>query len=92
MGENRGRFVPVVLVSLLWAPFAYLKVSEAEDAVGWQEHTWEVLTELDTLKETMIDQETGMRGYLLSAEPKVSRSLQKWSEILRRDAYPVGHS
>ncbi len=40
-----------------------------EDSEAWTVHTHEVLSEIDRMIAAMIDRETGLRGYLISADP-----------------------
>ena len=40
-----------------------------EEATRWRDHTYQVLLELDRLTGSMVDRETGLRGYLVSADP-----------------------
>ena len=39
-----------------------------EQANGWRDHTYLVLRKVDALTAAMVDQETGLRGYLLAAD------------------------
>ena len=44
-------------------------VSQIEDAEAWTVHTHEVLSEIDRMTAAMINRETGVRGFLVSADP-----------------------
>ncbi len=46
---------------------SYRSLTTQEAAAGWTEHTHAVLGTVDNIVAAMVDQETGMRGYLLSA-------------------------
>ena len=41
-----------------------------EDAEAWTVHTHEVLAEVDRMTVAMVDRETALRGYLISADPR----------------------
>jgi methyl-accepting chemotaxis protein len=46
------------------------KVSIVDRSVGWTEHTYNVIEALDTALLGMVNQETGLRGYLLGEDEK----------------------
>ncbi|MFJ7439697.1 methyl-accepting chemotaxis protein [Methylorubrum thiocyanatum] len=41
-----------------------------EEADGWRSHTHKVLERVEALATAMVNQETGLRGYLLAGDPK----------------------
>ncbi len=45
-------------------------VGAIEDAEAWTVHTHEVLSEVERVKAAMVDRETALRGYLISADPR----------------------
>ena len=45
-------------------------VGQIEEAEAWTVHTHEVLSEIGRMTTAMIDRETGLRGYLISADPR----------------------
>ncbi|MFB0488973.1 methyl-accepting chemotaxis protein [Methylobacterium sp. OAE515] len=45
-------------------------VGQIEEAETWTVHTHEVLSEIGRMTTAMIDRETGLRGYLISADPR----------------------
>ena len=51
-----GALTAIVLSSL----------ARIDDSVSWNNHTYEVLDETSLLMASMVDQETGVRGYLIS--------------------------
>lgn len=57
----------VILVSSMCA-FIYNRVGYLDQSAGWTTHTYEVLETLDASLMGMINQETGLRGYLVSAD------------------------
>ncbi|WP_257792312.1 CHASE3 domain-containing protein, partial [Azospirillum humicireducens] len=50
------------------AVFGYSKLSFIETSNGWTTHTYKVLEEISRIQAAMVDQETGVRGYLVSAD------------------------
>jgi len=59
--------VPLI-VSLLIAVVLELQVHRLTSAQGWVEHTDFVIGQSRLLLRSIIDQETGLRGYLLSRD------------------------
>lgn len=57
-----------VVLFLLIAFSTYRGTRQLVDASAWREHTYQVLSSLELLKASMIDAETGERGYLLTGE------------------------
>ena len=45
-------------------------LNSVEATTAWTVHTHEVIAEIDRMTVAMIDRETGLRGYLISADPK----------------------
>ena len=45
-------------------------IDQIEATEAWTVHTHEVLSEVDRMTTAMIDRETGLRGYLISADPR----------------------
>ncbi len=48
----------------------YLKSREVKDTTAWNEHTIKVIGTANDMLMGMVNQETGLRGYLLGAEDK----------------------
>ncbi len=61
-------FGPILLVTAISGLMTNSSLSFIEKSVGWTEHTHEVLENLDALTASMVDQETGLRGYLVSGD------------------------
>jgi methyl-accepting chemotaxis protein len=59
-----------------------------EDSNRWRDHSYEVLLQLDRLTGALVDQETGLRGYLISADPSFfepyNSGAKTYGETLRR--------
>ena len=57
-------FVVTTGVSLV----SYSRVQQIRHDNAWTRHTYVVLLQLDRLMASMVDQETGIRGYLISGQ------------------------
>ncbi len=61
-------FVPIIIVTTISGIMANSSLSFIEESVDWTEHTHEVLGTLDAVTASMVNQETGLRGYLVSGD------------------------
>ncbi|THF50968.1 methyl-accepting chemotaxis protein [Allorhizobium terrae] len=59
-------FVILLVVSLAISAISWNSLSRQEQSSGWTVHTYQVLAKMDAIVAAMVDQETGIRGYLLS--------------------------
>jgi methyl-accepting chemotaxis protein len=59
-------FVILLVVSLAISAVSWNSLSHQEESSGWTVHTYQVLAKMDDIVAAMVDQETGIRGYLLS--------------------------
>jgi len=59
-------FAAVIAVLLGASGLIYGKVSSIQQATGWTSHTTKVLDAFAGMMASMVDQETGLRGYLVS--------------------------
>jgi methyl-accepting chemotaxis protein len=60
----------IVLISAATTFLNYRNLSVIRDTETWTSHTYVVLEKLNGVTAAMVDQETGIRGYLVSADPK----------------------
>ena len=60
----------LILAVLAMSSVVYKQANFISETSGWTKHTHVVLGESRNLSEGMINQETGLRGYLLSADRK----------------------
>ena len=60
-------FSVVLAISLSASAVSFLGSQKVEKATGWNTHTYKVLATVEDVGTGMVDQETGVRGYLLSA-------------------------
>ncbi|MBK1842632.1 CHASE3 domain-containing protein [Azospirillum sp. YIM B02556] len=65
-----GAFASVVAIALAVAFSSYSKLSFIETSSGWTVHTYEVLEEVSIILGSVVNQETGVRGYLISGDEK----------------------
>ncbi|MBB6254294.1 methyl-accepting chemotaxis protein [Nitrospirillum iridis] len=61
-------FTIIVAVTLIASVINYRALSTIRQTTGWTEHTYKVLGGLSTAMAAMVDGETGVRGYLVSAD------------------------
>jgi methyl-accepting chemotaxis protein len=63
-------FTTFITVAILVSFINYSKLSFIETSNGWTSHTQEVLEETSRMLVSMVNQETGVRGYLLAGDDK----------------------
>jgi methyl-accepting chemotaxis protein len=63
-------FGTLTAVTIGISAIGYSRLSSIEHTNGLTEHTYKVLTGLESVTMSMVNQETGLRGYLLSGDPK----------------------
>ena len=65
-----GATLTIILATVAGVSMTSLRsLSALDEADTWTRHTYEVLGEMNRLAGAMIDQETGVRGYLISGDP-----------------------
>jgi methyl-accepting chemotaxis protein len=60
--------VALIVTSLSVSGTNWYAMSKLQQTAQWTEHTYQVLGQLNKITGGMVDQETGMRGYLVSAD------------------------
>ena len=60
----------LVLVSMIIAYVSYDSSKVQAEGAAMTDHTHEVLSKLNNMMAAMVDQETGMRGYVIAGDPK----------------------
>jgi signal transduction histidine kinase len=63
-------FFAVVVVIIASSAIVYDRLLVIEWAKNWRVHTADVLETLQKTKDAMVDQETGLRGYLITGDEK----------------------
>ncbi|MBN8875085.1 MAG: CHASE3 domain-containing protein [Rhodospirillales bacterium] len=61
-------FATIILVIVIAGLANYLKLGFIEQSSEWTAHTYDVLEMTDHVVSSMVDQETGIRGYLVSRD------------------------
>jgi methyl-accepting chemotaxis protein len=61
-------FAVLVLLSAVVSGVIYSQVAFVQKSIGWTTHTYEVLDGIDNMVAAMVNQETGLRGYLVSGD------------------------
>ena len=61
-------FGAVLLIVTGGSAISFMKSAKVEEATRWNTHTYEVLAAADAVGAAMVDQETGLRGFLISAD------------------------
>ncbi|WP_279606215.1 methyl-accepting chemotaxis protein [Methylobacterium sp. J-048] len=64
-----GAFAILILIVVVSSLTNYRKLSFIQTSIGWSEHTYDVLNVNASLITTMVDRETGLRGYLVAGDP-----------------------
>ena len=72
-------FAAVIAAILVSSAILYDRLRVIEDAKNWRVHTTEVLDTLQTAMDAMLDQETGIRGYLITADERFLEPYHKGS-------------
>ncbi|MDP4006109.1 methyl-accepting chemotaxis protein [Methylobacterium sp. NEAU K] len=61
-------FAILIVISLVNGIVNYRKLSFIQTSIGWSEQTYDVLNVNASLISTMVDRETGLRGYLVAGD------------------------
>ncbi|MGX1305451.1 methyl-accepting chemotaxis protein [Amorphus suaedae] len=62
-------FFVLTIVSVVGGATIYFANRSLNRSIGWTVHTYNVLSQADKILQGMIDQETGLRGYMITANP-----------------------
>ncbi|KNY27078.1 methyl-accepting chemotaxis protein [Pseudobacteroides cellulosolvens] len=63
-------FCVVILVLVILSTIVFVNFSNYTKANDWNEHTYEVLSDLDNIVTSMINMETGQRGFSITGDEK----------------------
>ena len=61
-------FLILIFINILGGFINYNKLTFIDKTTGWSEHTYDVLNVNDHLISSMVDRETGVRGYLVAGD------------------------
>ncbi|EIZ83071.1 methyl-accepting chemotaxis protein [Methylobacterium sp. GXF4] len=64
-----GAFAILIFIAIGTGLINFRKLSFIQTSIGWSEHTYDVLNVNASLITTLIDRETGLRGYLVASDP-----------------------
>ncbi|MDA0572655.1 CHASE3 domain-containing protein, partial [Burkholderia gladioli] len=65
-----GAFGVVILISLLGSAISIINFLRLNEANGWNIHSYGVLRANDDMLASMVNMETGVRGYVISGDEK----------------------
>jgi methyl-accepting chemotaxis protein len=77
-------FAALILIVLAVIGFNHLNLKTLEDTNQWTKHTYKVLGELEAILSATVGQEAGVRGYLVSGDPKFLDPYEKGMEEYAR--------
>ncbi len=63
-------FAAILLLASVLIGVALVNTSKLRDAVGWNTHTYQVLSEADRMLLNMVNIETGLRGFVAGGDEK----------------------
>lgn len=81
-------FASILIVGLVINLISIISSNTQSDAAHWTEHTYKVLRAVDDMVAGMVNQETGLRGYLLAGDEKFLEP-QKAGEVQFQKAYEL---
>ncbi len=61
-------FAALVLISVVMSVVSFISLREIKEQDGWTSHTYNVLGHANAMLAAVVDQETGMRGFLVSGD------------------------
>ncbi|HYF84910.1 methyl-accepting chemotaxis protein [Azospirillum sp.] len=67
-GKLLAAFAALITITGIISIANYSTLSSIQSSIGWTIHTYRVLQTTDAVLAAMIDQETGLRGYLVSSD------------------------
>ena len=63
-------FLSVIIITLVLSVVTYTNFAKYSDADGWNIHTYKVLADFDNLTMSMVNMETGQRGFSITGDEK----------------------
>jgi methyl-accepting chemotaxis protein len=82
-GQVLSAFGVVVATGLACGAFVFAANRSVADNVGWTIHTYQVTDRADAIMESLLDQETGLRGYLVTADEASLQPLRRGEQAFR---------
>ena len=77
-------FGSLAAVTVGISAIGYSHLTSIERVNHLTEHTYQVISALDGVTQSMLNQETGLRGYLLSGDPKFLEPFRNGQRPTRR--------
>jgi PAS domain S-box-containing protein len=74
--------LPLLLMVLLAGLFLW-QINQLIEATNWVDHTDEVISRANITQRLLVDQETGLRGYLITGEPEFLAPYNNATEQLK---------
>ena len=62
-------FGVIILTIVMVSASVFYTIGQLQQANFWNDHTYKVLAQIDTIISGMVNQETGLRGYLVGGTP-----------------------
>jgi methyl-accepting chemotaxis protein len=84
-------FSSILIAGLIVNLVSLASSKTQQDATRWTEHTYQVLRAVDDMVAGMVNQETGLRGYLLAGNDAFLEP-QKAGELQFKSAFELGKS
>ena len=84
-------FSSILIAGLIVNLLSLTSSNTQQDATRWTEHTYQVLRAVDDMIAGMVNQETGLRGYLLAGDEAFLEP-QKAGELQFKKAFELGKS
>ncbi len=63
-------FAILIVITIIGGLINHRQIAFIEKSIGWSEHTYDVLNTNAVLLSSMVNRETGMRGYLIAEDRK----------------------
>ncbi|KAB8330399.1 GAF domain-containing protein [Scytonema tolypothrichoides VB-61278] len=82
--------LPIILLLSL-SGVSIWQIARLLEAMQWVDHTDQVIAQANRTQKLLLDQETGLRGYLLSGEPEFLEPYQQASLLINPAFDKLGH-
>jgi len=68
--KTLASFAILIVITIVGGLINHRQIAFIEKSIGWSEHTYDVLNTNAVLLSSMVNRETGMRGYLIAEDRK----------------------
>ncbi|WP_236783721.1 methyl-accepting chemotaxis protein [Azospirillum humicireducens] len=83
-GKIMAAFTALIAITSIISAANYSTLSSIQASIGWTIHTYRVIQNTGTVLTAMIDQETGLRGYLVSGDEAFLEPYRKGAQTFDR--------